>query len=523
MANPFDQFDEQKNPFDQFASPQNLSAEHRDSFRAKPVQKSGGVADLIGGIGGGIADLLRGIQQRAVEAGTAMGAVPPFVKSRLYEEEAKRRENREFNPDVTQAEKIGRGIGMIGGTAPLAFLPSGQTAVGSTLASILSGGAAGAMLPTTSGTEALLNAGMAASGQAGGNFAARAVLPTTARGLSQAQKDIIDAATAEQIPLRTSEATGSNVIKNWEQMRANRPITGGMEQRFNTRQTEAINRAFTRRLGNEMNEVNDASLREFQKKIGGDIGNMVKGKNVPLDTDFFNAVVAVDIDSKIGGNLTSTPALSKTIDDAIDLIANKPAVKGETAQRIRSKLMDRARDARAAENTELANGLEDLVDGLKKSIEGTMTGAERDAWKVANRRYANYKLVEEAFIKDPRSLALGDVPINKMARVMEQSRPRSYVHGTGDFANLAKLGQVIKPPGRSALLGESSLPIARNAMDLVHGAAYPILESQMMQRYLTGGMPLQRTLRDMPGAALTSDAAFRLGGMGLLMDDELFR
>jgi hypothetical protein len=185
--------------------------------------------------------------------------------------------------------------------------------------------------------------------------------------------------------------------------------------------------------------------------------------------------------------------------------------------------MDRARDARAAENTELANGLEDLVDGLKKAIEGTMTGAERDAWKAANRKYANYKLVEEAFIKDPRSLALGDVPINKMARVMEQNRPRSYVHGTGDFANLAKLGQVIKPPGRSALLGESSLPIARNAMDVVHGAAYPILESLAMQRYLTGSLPVQRMMRDLPGAATTGDAALRIGGMGLLMDDELFR
>ena len=511
-----DQEAEQDNPFAKYGRAPGV-AEHTQSMRAKPVQPSGGILDFLGGIGSGFADLGRGAQQRYAEITSAPN------KDELYAAEAARRERREFDPTVTQAEKLGRGFGLVGGTLPFAFIPGGKSALGSTITSLFTGGAAGSLLPTTSGSEAAANAGLGAAGQALGNLGAYAVLPTTARNLTQAQKDILTAARSEKIPLRTSEATGSNVIRNWEQMRANRPITGGMEQRFNEEQTAAINRAITRRLGNEMSEVNDASLLKFRNDIGGEVSGMMKGRTVPLDTDFFNAVVAVDADSSVGGRLTSSPALRTKIEEALDLIGNKQSVSGETAQRIRSKLMDQARDARANENTELANGLEDLVAGLKKAMDGTLSASERKAWQEANRRYANYKLIEESFIKDPRSLAEGDVPINKLARVMEQNRPRSYVHGTGDFSGIAKLGQVIKPPGRSALLAESSLPIARNAMDVVSGAAYPVIESQLMQRYLTGGFPIQRTLRDTPFVVPINDALLRAAGITNMLGEEKFK
>ena len=507
-----------------YATQGKPAMEHQTYSRVPPVQRTGNVLDLLKGVGSGIADLGRGVKQRYTEAGVALDKFPASDRDKLYAEEAARRENREFNPEVTGMERMGRGVGMIGGTLPLAFVPVGQTAVGTTISSLLAGGLAGSMLPTTSGREALANAGMGALGQAGGNLVSRSLLPTGARNLSQAQKDIIEASQRENIPLRTSEATGSNVIKNWEQMRANRPITGGMEERFNKAQTEAINRAITRKLGGEIDEVNDASLLGFRNKIGGEISGMVQNKRVPLDTDFLNALSVVDADAGVGGRLTYASSLRSTIDDALDLIASKPqGVSGEVAQRIRSKLMDRARDARAADNTELANGLEDIVAGLKDAITGTMTAAERKAWSEANRRYANYKLVEESFVKDPRSLAMGDVPINKLARVMEQNRPRSYVHGTGDFSSLAKLGQVIRPPGRSALLGEQALPVIRNMMDAAHGVAYPVIESQLMQRYLTGGLPGQKLIRDIPGGAKTTDALLRAAGLTMLLDEENLR
>jgi hypothetical protein len=512
--------EEPKKPWERYSTPPNSGMQHRASGQAKPVRPTGNALDLLRGVGLGIDDLGQGIWQRLNEFGVKTGISSKESLDALYADEAKRRENREFNPEVTQAERFGRGTGMLAGTLPLAFTPAGKTAVSSTLMSLLSGGGAGAMFPATSGKEAMFNVAAGAGGQAAGNLLSRALLPTTARNLTQAQKDVIDAAEREGIRLRTSEATGSNVIRNWEQIRANRPITGGMEQRFNNAQTEDINRAFTRKLGKEMPEVNKEALKGFQDDIGGEISALMKGKTVKLQDDFFDALVAVDADANVGGKLTASPEISRTIDNALDLIVNRPTVSGDVAKRIRSKLMDRARDARAAENTELANGLEDIVDGLKKAMEGTLSTSEKALWRDANRRYARYKLVEEAFIKDPRSLAQGDVPINKMARVMEQNRPRSYVHGTGDFADLATLGQVIRPPGRSALLGESSIPIARNVMDVASGAVWPVLESKLMQRYLTGGLPGQRLLRDSPRLSATNDALMRAAGLSLLINDE---
>jgi hypothetical protein len=355
-------------------------------------------------------------------------------------------------------------------------------------------------------------------------------MPNTARQLTQAQKDILTAAQSERIPLRTGEATGSNVIKNWEQMRANRPLTGGMAQRFSNEQTEAINRAFTRRLGadaqgasREVGELSDDLLLKLRNNIGGEVTGMVKGKDTPLDDEFFKAVIEVDTKANVGRKLTSSPAIRGKIEDAIDLIIHQPKVKGEVAQQIRSDLLDQARDARLADNNVLADGLKKLADGLRDAMKGTLQPAERARWQEVNRQYANYKLIEIAFGKNKLALAQGDVPIEKMAAVMEQTTPLSYIHGKGEFSDLAKLGQIIRQPKANALIGAQGTPFVKQAGDIVSASVYPMLESQLMQRYLTGGLPGQRLIRDLPGGAKTADALLRAAGLTMLLDEENLR
>lgn len=523
----------EKKPWEMnYSSQEKPAMEHTQYVRVPPVQETGSALDFLKGIGSGFADLGRGAQQRWYEANRATGAATDADVQKLYSEEAARRERRKFDPEVTIAEKVGRGTGIVGGTLPLAFTPQGKTAIGSTLLSLLSGGVGGGLLPATSGDEALVNIGAGAGGQAAGNIASRAFLPTIARNMTQAQRDVLDIAGTEGIPLRTGEATGSRYLRNWEATRSNRPITGPMEERFNEAQTRAINKAFTRRLGpdaqgvsRETGELSDKLLLKYRDDIGDEVSGMVKGKDVHLQ-DFFKAIVDVNNQSMVGGKLTSSAAIRAKIDDALDLIVNKPSVKGEVAQDIRSRLLDQARDARssdAAGKTELANLLEDLADGLKKSMQGTLSASEQARWAQVNRQYANYKLIEEAFQRDVKSLALGDVPINKLARVMESTRPNSYVHGTGDFSGLAKLGQVVHPPSVNALLAAQGTVGLKNAGDVVAGMTYPILESKLVQGYLTGGLPFQRFIRDTPGASTVNDALMRAAGMTLFTDKENYR
>jgi len=533
MGNPFDVFDSpgDENPFDKFSSkPKKPAMEHQQYQRVKPVQRGGNPLDFLRGLGQGLEDPVRGIEQRAAEIKAIGDKSAIQERDRLYAEEESRKERREFDPDVTKAERMGQGAGRFGMTLPFAFVPGGQTAVGSTLMSILAGGAGASTWPTTSPKETMANIGAGAGGQGAGNLLGRFLMPNTARQLTQAQKDILAAAQSERVPLRTGEATGSNVIKNWETMRANRPLTGGMAQRFSNEQTEAINRAFTRRLGvdskgasREVGELSDDILLGLRDDIGSEVSGMVKGKDTPLDDEFFKAVIEVYAKANVGRKLTSSAAIREKIDDALDLIIHQPKVKGEVAQEIRSNLLDQARDARLAGNNGLANGLQKLANGVRDAMGGTLKAGERARWAEANRQYSNYKLIEDAFALNKKALAEGDVPIEKMATAMERSTPLSYIHGKGEFSDLAKLGQVIRQPRANALIGAQGTPFVKQASDVGWAAAYPALESQLMQRYLTGGLPGQKFIRDIPGGANTLDALLRSSGLTMFADEDSFR
>jgi hypothetical protein len=513
-----------------YATKGKPAMEHTEYRRIPPVQRSGNPLDFLRGLGQGLEDPVRGIEQRAAEVRSIVNKSVIPERDRLYAEEESRRERREFDPDVTKAEKVGQGVGRFGMTLPFAFATGGQTAMGSTLISILAGGAGASTWPTTSPRETMANIGTSAVGQGAGNLFGRFVMPNTARQLTQAQKDILAAAQSERVPLRTGEATGSNVIKNWETMRANRPLTGGMAQRFSNEQTEAINRAFTRRLGvdskgasREVGELSDDILLGLRDDIGSEVSGIVKGKDVPLDNEFFLSVMDVHKKSNVGGKLTSSAAIREKINDAFDLIIHQPKVKGEVAQEIRSNLLDQARDARLAGNNGLANGLQKLANGVRDAMGGTLNAEQRARWAEANRQYSNYKLIEDAFALNKKALAEGDVPIEKMATAMERSTPLSYIHGKGEFSDLAKLGQVIRQPRANALIGAQGTPFVKQVGDVGWAAAYPVLESQFIQRYLTGGLPGQKFIRDIPGGANTLDALLRSSGLTMFADEDNFR
>jgi hypothetical protein len=503
---------------------------HRQSMQAKPVKAQGGFMDFLGGIGEGLGDIGRGAKQRVVEARTAMGYLTPEVQDRLRNEESKVRDKRTYDPTETGAAAFGRGIGTTLPSLPLMAFAPGTGLVGSTLSSAGLGALYSSLLPTTSSKETYSNMAMGGVGAGLGNVASRIVMPTGARTMTQAQKDLLDIARRERIPLRTSEATGSAAIKNYEQMAANRPLTAGMEQRFNEEQTRAINRAITRRLGNEVDEVNPQTLQSFGKEIGGRVGQAVQGKQVDLTDDVFNAVVKVDSEFSQGGKLTMTPQIKELIDNALVTIASKQKVSGKVAQGIKSKLQDRMRDAYNAQtpNTELGDALKTIINGMDDAIGNTMTAAERAAWEKARRQYGNYKAVEDIMIRPTRQGAEGDVPVKNLASALERQFSGSYAKGTADLAGVARLGQVIQPPGRSALLGESGFPVVRNAQDLGRAAIMPILQSKAVQNYLTGDlrvpgagfMPVQSLLRDSPRALRTNDAILRSMGLSPLFMEE---
>lgn len=498
----------------------NAQSTHKDSYQAKAVKGPGGVMDFLGGIGQGVGDLGRGIKQRGVDLGVMLGAVPPTVQGRLYAEEQAKRNERDYGGKDTGAAAMGRLIGENAAAIPAMLIPGPNTLAGSTATAALIGGAMGGMYPTTKPGEALSNAAGGALFSGLGNVGARAVLPTGARNLTESQKEIINIAKREGIPLRTSEATGSTAMKNLEAVASNRFVTGPMEQRFNEAQTRAVNRAMTKRLGKPVDEVTPEVLKQFGDDLGAEVGKFTQGKTVDL-TDF--AVAVADLDQKMnkGGALTRTADVEKLVKDSVSLLSQKRQLPGPVVQDVKSMLQDRMRDAYKADKTELGDSLKTLVDGLNKSISKTMAPEEMAAWKAANRKYANYKAIEDIMQRNPKAVAEGDLPVKQLARALERQHSNAYAKGTADLADVAMLGQMLNRPQHSALVGatgDAFIPGLGLARDYGRGLLYPAIQSKAAQTYLTGAA--LKPIRDSKAATRTLDATMRSLGL-LSIDDQI--
>lgn len=475
-----------------------------------PSYRPGTYLDLPKGIVQGFKDQGFGLAQRALELTEPKAAAIAHqdVADKRAQEEALNKSIGRKPPLETLGEFVGGAIPAV--TASVIGGPS-------LIAGGISGLIGGALQPTASNAESITNAALGGVGGVAGTAVGRAILPTSARNMTVAQRELNDIARSEGIPLRTSEATGSSAIKNFEQMAANRPITAGMEQKFNEEQTKAINRAITRRIGSPVNEINPSTLKSLGDEAGSAVGQYVKGKNVDLQKKFFDSIVKLDTETSAGGVLTQTPEMKKLINDALDVVVSKKTVPGETAQKIKSMLQDRMRDAFNSDKTELGDSLRTIVNGLDDSIADTMSAAELEGWKAARRKYANFKVLEDVMSRPTRSGAYGDVPANRLASALERSMGTSYSKGTADLADLARLGQIIQPPGRSALLGESGIPGIRNAQDVGRMALMPVLQSPALgQAYLTGRLPLQPLLMNSPASLSAMDSILRyVGSQGL--------
>jgi hypothetical protein len=254
----------------------------------------------------------------------------------------------------------------------------------------------------------------------------------------------------------------------------------------------------------------------------------VQGKQVDLTGDFLNSLIKIDSEYSKGGKLTMTPQIKKLVDDALDTIATKRKISGETAQSIKSQLNDRMRDAFNSDNSELGNALKSLAGGMDDAIGNTMTAAERAAWEKARRQYGNYKAVEDVMNRPVRQGAEADIPVKNLASALERQFSTSYSKGTADLAPVARLGLMLNKPGVNPIVGNSGVPFLRTVEDFGRAVTMPILQSKAVQNYLTGDlrvpgagfMPVQSLLRDSPRALRTNDAILRSMGLSPLFMEE---
>ena len=487
------------------------SMTHTESYQAKPQKATGAFTDFASGIVTGFKDIDRGIAQRQEDIKSWIGKGDPQNRQRLYDEEKRIANERAYDGNDTVLGMAGRGVARAIPAIGAMAVPGGQTIPTSTAMTGAMGALEGWMRPAESPGDSGVNAAVGAFGGATGNLASRAALPTIARNLDEPEKELLDIFNKYGIRARTSEVTGSTAIKNLETKAANRPFTAGSEKTFAREQTKEINQALTTFLGKPVSNLTDKELLSFGKNLGGEIGKYVDGKTVDL-FDLAPAYVRLYNRAQEGGAFTMSPQAKKILDDTMSAMTQKQKMDAPTALRVKSRLRNEMNDAYKSDNTEKGDSLRMIVDGFDDALTAQMSATEKKGWEQARRRYSNYKIIEDAMERTPKAVADADIPIKKLASVMERNMPGSYAKGTGDFAELAKLGQKIDPPEKSALIG-NGLPFGDLGRDFGRAALMPLLENKAAQAYLAGTLPGIKQIRDNKAATRALDTALRTAGL----------
>jgi hypothetical protein len=306
----------------------------------------------------------------------------------------------------------------------------------------------------------------------------------------------------EGVQVPASMATGSKMLKAAES-----ELGGARYAESVDRMNEQFTRAALSRIGVDETHATPPVLNKAATDIGAQFDAIAaRNPSIPLGT-FPQIAANVANDFK---NLTG--AESPLINQFIQRIGSGP-ISGKTYQAIQSDIQ---RYARASSNPELRNALYDLKSGLDFEIQnGLVNQVDAQAWANARRQWANLMTVQKAVSGTTQTAAEGIITPPALARAIDSMGRGNYARGRGDFADLARAGNVIMKPlqdsGTASRLAAKAIPAAIaaaatggfGALPMIAGsvagpwAAGRALMSPWVQRYLANQLALRGPLANL--------------------------
>ncbi len=390
--------------------------------------------------------------------------------------------------DATRAHPIAAAIGE---AAPTMALPLGGAVRGVGLlgTSMLAGALPGALeygSAAERGTRGVLGAAGGLLGAGAGGLVTRALKPGQSL-LNATGQEAVQAGERMGMNLTAGMTTGNRAMQQLEAVLARTPGASGYMQGIEQTNNAALNRAAATAMGETGDEITQGTFAAARARTGGEFQRLAGKTTVGLGDDFVNALAKVEGANKQLGAFAS-PEINTLVDKGLDL-AVSGHLAGSAYQTLRSRLSARAADAFGNGNSEVGTALKALRDGLDESARAGMSAADREAWDVARKQWANMRVLEKGKVVEG-----GNVSAARTASALQQANPVLYKGGQLDtpLADIARIGEVFKPIANSG----SPERIAMHNMMFgnpitgvpVTGAAYLARLAYMnpaTQRYLT--------------------------------------
>lgn len=455
---------------------------------------------FFAGVGKGMTDVARGIGQ--VIPVRRNGEWQSLVK-RDDIAEARKRDAALMN---TGAGVFGNVVGNIATALPAAFIPGANTVAGSAVI----GAGMGALQPSTSTSETLINTGLGGAGGAagqkiaqgvgrlmGGNTNANTAVnvspgsaganasvsgsvntrmtgggsgfgsvdPTDVGNLTEGQQAIMDWARSQGFRLTPGQASGSKALQQIEAKLESQPMTSGTFNKIKDANQSRLNQIAAKAIGEDASELSAPVLQRASDRIGGIYDMIRTDRKVPVDADdFLNRLSKVEgeFEGLLPVSLTDNPLVKRLFSVA----ESGNATQAQLAT-LTSKLNKAANNQMVSSSgdRELGKALFQVKDVVDDLLEGSMSGDTLKAFQKARGEYRNLMLLtNRQGVVNPSS---GNVQGGALASALQQKDRRGFLfnQNDSDLYNAARFAQAFRPVVGDS--GTATRSMVNNAMDLI--------------------------------------------------------
>jgi hypothetical protein len=296
------------------------------------------------------------------------------------------------------------------------------------------------------------------------------------------------ARTRYNIPVTPGEQTGSPFLRTVEDTFGQLPTTSGPQAQVKRAEQDAFNRGvlghsdtggtsaepgvLNQRLADEGSTIGDIATRTPLDPFAPLGPPPAPGAAPPTLATQLMDLGAQARRNRIGGN--DQPVISK-IRDLTEKIQNG-TIDGGFVRQWDTEVGGMA-DAAAKDHPDLAGRLRALQNTVRDAHAQGMAPQDAADFAQARRNYAILKTTEDAVGGSGKAAAMGDVPPLPLAGAVDRATTLGYARGGSDLNDLARIGQLMRPPP------DSGTAMRSMTMGLLQGGGGAI------PGYLAGGLP----------------------------------
>jgi hypothetical protein len=417
---------------------------------AQGDQPKGMIAAGLAGVGRGIAGMpgiVGDIQTIARKAEPYLGIKTPKnpwiqapTSEQMIEKAAEFAPGIKYQPQTT-GEKYAASVGSF---LPGALIGGGgmvRNALAFGVAPGLASEAAGQMTEGTAAEPYARVAGGLVGGMAGpalSNVPGRLMSP-----IRQSPAIAQDVALAEHQginSLTAGQRTGSKGLQWLEQTAMDNPLTGRNAERVAREQGEDIARATSRSTGYEAPNLRDQYFVDTQRALGDEYNALHARNAINVDQQLLGDVGTAQAEFARLTNGGQSGLVNNYVQEVGRARQGGGTIAGDVYQSLRRRIGD---DIPYAASPAEGRSLTQIRDALDQSMRRSVSPEDAALWNDLDRRYSNFKVLEEAAAKRGQNIARGNVEPGAVQSAVTKRNAKGFVRGRSDLGNLAQALEAI--------------------------------------------------------------------------------